>query len=502
MTENADTSTHDASNLASFGDFTFDPDARTLRGLLIPFGEKSRTASTGQSEVEFSADTIDLPRDPSVVTLNREHNRHDPVGRAVELTKSARGVEATFQLADTDEADDWLSRQKSTLRKLSAEVIFAADKVRAKLTGSALVTEGAFASAGLFALAEDAEPETPDEDTPSEEPEAAEAVESEDAVTDIATLPEGVQPAGDPKTVDTSASALFSAIAKHGENGDASALFAISNVQASGPSGAAIAADTQNPEYLGEIWAKNPYSRKFLPLFEQRSLTSFKVDGWRWVTTPTVAAYSGNVSDVPSNTVDTEPVTATARRIAGGHKIDRRFADFGDQGVIESYMQKMTESYARVSDADILGQAVTASTAVSLGSASGGPVALDAIVDGALGVIASENTPNFAVVSPELWRDIVLTGKNDTLGYLQAGFGLEEGSVEGFRIIPGAVGTGNVLVGSKNALTVFELPGAPIRVEGISPHQGSIDPALYGYLAHLVNNSAALSLVDTAPAGE
>ena len=123
---------------------------------------------------------------------------------------------------------------------------------------------------------------------------------------------------------------------------------------------------------------------------------------------------------------------------------------------------------------------------------------LAAVVDGALAVINSENTPRFAIVSSELWRDIVLTGKDEVLGYLSASIGLEEGSLDGFRLIPGAVGTGKVLVGAKEAMTVYELPGVPIRVEGIDPHHGAIDPALFGYYATIVNNAAALASVTVA----
>lgn len=491
-------------DLETFGDFTYDPSARTLRGLLVPFGEKSRTASTGQTDIEFSADTLDLPRDPSVVTLNREHDRHDPVGRATVLEKTDQGVIAEFQLADTDEADDWLARQRENLRKLSAEVRFAADRTRARLTGAALVTEGAFASAALFALAEsaaDEDPETPAEETPDADNDADESADKEEVVTDIATLPEGVaSPAGNDKA-DASAEGLFAAIAKAERSGDKSGLFAIANIQHSGPSGATIGADTQRPAYEGELWKRQPYQPVFMPLLNEQTLTSYKVDGWRWVTEPAVGDYSGNVSEVPSNAVDTEPVSVTAQRLAGGHKIDRRFQDFGDQSVIESYFRLQAEDVVRKLDGKALAAIIAGATAETVTSklytgSEAYPVGIAGIVDGALGVIASENVPTFAVVSPELWRDIVLTGKNDVLAYLQAGFGLTEGSLDGFKIRPGAVGTGKVIVGAKPALSFYRTPG--IRVDAVDPHNGSIDPAVFAYYATLLHNGAAIKSVDTS----
>lgn len=494
--------------LASYGDFTFDPEARVLRGLLVPFGEASRTASTGQTGIVFSADSLHLPRDPSVVTLNREHDRHDPVGRATVLEKREGGVYAEFTLADTDEADDWLGRQRENLRKLSAEVRFAADRTRARLTGAALVTEGAFASAALFALADEDEPTDP-EDAPSEETEEPIEEESESIVAE-SIVPDGVI-APEAVRVDLSASGLFAALATYARTKDRSvldpfgdagsdALFTISTVQHSGPTTLTIGADVQTPQFVEEIWTKRSYQRKYVPLGQTESLQSMKVQGWKWdpAAEPAVAAYAGNTAEIPSAAVDTIAVTADAVRLAGGHRLDRRFIDFGDQTVYQSYLAKMAESYARVSDAAWLTAAVAGATAVNSSAAtvpSGIAVGLAAVVDGAMAVIAAENTPSFAVVNPTLWRNIALTANSDVLGYLSASLGLESGQLDGFQLIPGAVAANKVLVGAKEAFTFYELPGVPIRVEGIAPHQGAIDPALFGYYATIVNNATALQLV-------
>jgi hypothetical protein len=315
-----------------------------------------------------------------------------------------------------------------------------------------------------------------------------------------ATVPAGViAPARRPASLD----GLFAAIAhkdadalkRYAAAGD---LFAVDTLQNSGPSGETIGADTAERGYLGELWSRNAYQRRYVPLFASQSLTSYTAVGWRWTEEPEVDDYTGNTNEVPSNELDTEMVTVTAARLAGGHKLDRRFRDFGDQSVIESYFRKMSESYARKSDARCLTAAVNAATPVGITQwDTRVALGLNAIVDGALAVIESENSPSFAIVSPELWRAIVLTGKDDAFAFLSAGFGLEDGSVESFKVIPGAVGTGKVLVGAKPAMTFFELPGSPIRVEGIDPHHGAIDPALFGYWAAIANAPAALAIVDT-----
>lgn len=511
---------------------------RTVRGLLLPFNELSRRSIT-TDPVMFEKGGVQLPRDPEIVTLNEGHSQFAPVGRALELTETDTGIEAAFKVANTPEGDDLLLRASDTDEakrpRLSAEVaslVRRGQKATARLTGAAVVPMGAFASAGLFELAdgeEEAVMEAVDEVVTATEADPALVQQITDAVIERlnetsadpgeentnqggafamgnATIPAGVVA---PTTPKLTATGLFSAIASRDYDAmqtysrpDNVAAFTIENIQHSGPSAVTIGGDTQDVGYLGEIWSGNPYQRKFWPLFSQQSLTSYKATGWKWdpANSPEVAAYAGNTAEINSNAIDTLAVTVDALRIAGGNRIDRRYLDFNDQEVIASYFRKLAEHYARVTDAAALAAAVTGAGADL--SVSGktypynSPVAIAAIVDGALQVLTEEATPSFAVVSPELWRDIALVGQQDVLGYLQAGFGLESGSVDGFKILPGAVGTGKVLVGAREGLQVFEMAGSPIRVDAVAVHNGAIDGALYGYYATL-DTGKGLSIVDT-----
>lgn len=527
-----------------------DPTARTITGLLLPFGELSAPNLNKIEPIMFSAATVQLPADPSVVTLNEEHSQFAPRGRAVTLSETAAGIVAEFSIARTPEGDALLAAAQhadpAQRPRLSAELTKiirrGAHAVSSVLTGAAITRKGAFASAGLFSavegavdILEDAEDEleadpaaqaalvetvtaavldalkTADANT---EPDPNPVTDPDKEETMTASAPAGLPHPSNPATDKTTATGLFAALARSGQSGDRSALaafvegsdalFALGTVQHAGPTTLTIGADIQEPAYIGQLWARNQYQRRFWDLGATAPLTAFQIAGWRFAEgkEPAVAAYTGNTAEVPSNAVDTEPVTATARRIAGGHRIDRRFTDFSDQAFWEAYFAAMVESYARVSDLDALSTMVTASTATSPGTVPSGVAAgLAAVVDGALAVIATENTPSFAVVSAELWRDIVLTGKDEVLGYLSASFGLEEGSTAGFRIIPGPVGVGKVLVGARNARTMYELPGSPIRVEGLVPGNGAIEPALYGYIGDVTHNAKALALVTVAAAG-
>ena len=523
-----------------------DPTTRTISGLLLPFGELSAPNLSKNEPIMFASGTVTLPTDPSVVTLNEEHSQFAPRGRGVAFAEKPEGIVATFSVARTPEGDALLTAAShpdpAQRPRLSAELTKiirrGASAVSAILTGAAITHKGAFASAGLFSAIDAIEAvdhledvtapkgEAADDlaekvtaavlealakDKPADTPNPTDSPDPAKDETMTASAPQGI-PAPGAQTADkTTAQGLFAAIA-HARNtrdfsgldeyvGGGDGLFAISSVQHSGPTTLTIGADVQEPAYIGQLWTRRAYQRRFWDLWNTAALTSFKVNGWRWEEgkEPAVAAYAGNNAEVPSNAVDTVPVSADARRIAGGHRIDRRFTDFSDQGFWEAYFSAMTESYARVSDLDALAGAVAASTAVVPGAVpSGVAKGLAAIVDGALSIIGTENTPTSAVVSPELWRDIVLTGRDEVLGYLSASFGLEEGSTAGFRIIPGPVGAGKVLVSAKEARTMYELPGSPIRVEGLVPSNGAIDPALYGYLADITHNAKALALVTVA----
>ncbi len=506
--------------------FAVDANARRIRGLLIPYGELSAPNISGTDPVMFSQGTVELPADPSIVTLNEGHDQLEPRGRAVELTDTPEGVVAEFEVARTPEGDALLARAQETPRpRLSAElrglVRRGQDAVSAALRGAAVVPAGAFQSAALFAAL----------DTVTTEPDTTQTTETAPAVTDNpedsesednpkeadmadAVVPGTLTAPGTPDNKDTTtADGLFAAVALARTNPEAvapyrggDALFAISTLQHSGPSTVTIGADVQVPNYVGELWTRRAYERRFVPLLNHGTLTSYKVVGWKWdyanSKAPVVGDYSGNTAEIPSNDLDTIQVTADAARIAGGHKIDRRYLDFNDQGVIASYFRNMTEDVARKTDGKALAAIIAAATAKDVSSIvvnTDTSLAIQGIVDGALGVIATENRPTFALVDPSLYRDLMFTPRNDVLGYLNAGFGLEEGSLEGFKILPAAVGTGKVIVGAKEAITFYELGGlAPIRVEGIDPHHGAFDPAVFAYYATLTHNAAAIVEVDTA----
>lgn len=263
-------------------------------------------------------------------------------------------------------------------------------------------------------------------------------------------------------------------------------------------------ADMVVPQWIGELWSGRAFQRRFTPLFNSGTLTSPTVKGWRWKTKPEVGKWGANKTEVPTGPIATEPYDVEAQPFAGAHDVDRRFRDFNITEFWDGYFTAMTESYAKQSDGyvadELFNPANAALTAVAGDTvpANVSPV-MARIIDGALAVL-DEDLPTFALVTKADWRSLMLTRTADDMAYLNATLGLEEGTLNpgSFRIIPtshAGLNGNKVLVGCRSAATVHELPGSPIRIEGLDIARGGIDPGLYGYAAVAVHNPAALALV-------
>lgn len=508
---------------------------RRVRGLLLPFGELSRPNLSGNEPIMFSADSITLPRDPSVVTLNRQHDRFDPIGRAVALEKTPAGVVAEFEIAETDEGDSFLA---SKMRKLSAEVAelvrAGANAVRSKLTGAAAVDEGAFASAALFAVADGVIGEDHTESVYTDEngreyrrvydstteqtttdagvtttttttiTETTDPAEPDEGEADMANaqvpstlLASKADDKSEPITAAVFASMIAGAIRQpeHAET----MLAALSDVKVSGTGAVGTAAIA--PEYIGEIWSGIPFARRIIPLLMSGTLNSLRTIGWRWTTEPEVAEWAGNKSAVPSNAPATESAEWAIQRFAGAWDLAREFIDFGETEVVNSFLTAAAGSYAKKSDAWVLAQLIAAGTAMNVTDLpTDVPKALVGIVDGSLALIAADARPSYALVNPADYRPLLFTKKSDVLEYLNLALGLEDGDLSGFKIVPHTgVTAGTVTVGAHEAAAVHELPGSPIRVNALDMVKGGIDEALFGYVQFRDYYAAGIQNVSLTP---
>jgi len=537
------------------GTLTASREDRVVSALLLPYGEVGRT-NLGKFQVERGA--FQLPADPTVLNANLDHKHDEPIARTLTMNDTDRGLFASWKVAAGPEGDELLAEIASGARRaVSVEAtnvaIRAGKAVAGRVFGAAFVKSGAFPSATLMAADAGELPEDfPDYLKPSESTsESTEelvingvtyVVKSKSQHTTEVT-PKDAEQADedaddnqeDPPMSDTLAASapadlarrtpqtrkaersvrdvarLFAAASATRDpaalraisdiNDETSQLFAaLADVKFDGTGG--LSQTVTQPQWIGELWSGKAFQRKIVPLFPHADLTSLVIKGWKWGTKPTMAPWSGNKSAVPSNTPTVEAYDTTAERLAGGHDIAREYRDFNVEGFWEGYFRAMTESYARLSDAGVGDDIVAAATPVTRGAvpANVSP-GLVSIVDGALSFIDTAS-PSFALVAKDVWREILLTPKDKTLEYLTSAMGLEDGSLNAFKLLPySGLDAGEVLVGAREAATVYELPGVPIRVEALDLVKGGIDEAMFGYYGTVIHDADALALVTPAGTG-
>ena len=513
------------------GTFAVDQDTRTIRGILIPWGEKSRTSASKTKPITFARGSVALPRDPAVASLHLEHDRFSPLGRGARFEDQDAGLYAEFVIADTDEGDAWLADHGSFV-KLSAEVRDierdAADFGRAKLTGAALVTEGAFASAALFAI--DAEPDDDDEptverstnETPDEAPAEPETEPDEEQdETEGDAVPEAsasevmlASRAATSAQQTYTRSGLFGLLdrVKQGqasqreidivraafEREQASGLFALDDITYN-------AAGDISPllpkQWIGEVEDGTTYAQTFVELFGSKDLTSLYMTGWRWNVKPSGGTWSGNKAEVPSNPASFTQVSDTATRWAGANDIAREHRDFNTPGFFEAYDRVMRQSFAEWLDETIVAtEALAAATDLEADNPSGLTIGAgwSALIDGAVSIVEAGLKPTGAIVATALYKSMLKTPQSDVLGYLAGAVGISEGELQGFKFRSSSLVTaGHILVVAKSAADVYTLPGSPVKAEALNIANGGVDIGYFGYGGLFINNAAGI--VDVGP---
>lgn len=513
-------------NLPAFGLFAVDREARTVRGILLPWGQKSRTSVSGTKPITFPRSSVAIPRDPSVVGLNRMHDRFDWIGRAESLVDEPAGIVATFRIADTDAGDAWLA-DHGTLVKLSPEVKGItrdeADFGTAELTSAALVDEGAFADAALFAVDNKAEAtyhdpahgagivppyveaaiEDHDDDTDDDSAtaETDEPTEESDDEEGEAPMPEAIAPNAmlggrARRTVDAPEAQLtkagfFAALHTARRTGSLAALepykadaqrtglFAVNNITYDDAAGLAYTSGIPST-WLGELAAGARFTRTIVPLLTQATLESLVATGWVWLTRPSVQRWAGNKTPVPSSTATTGPQNFTAQRFGNVNDLAREYYDFGVTEVINSFIEAVVDSYYVESDDFALEKLLAGATAAT-------PTAVS--VSGQLAqlarqVLAARVSPTFAIVAPDVFDAFTDVPASEQSAYFSPTINLADGDLKGIPLIPDdRLAAGQAIVGSKSAATAWELPGVPIRVSAPDLVLGGVDEAMFGYIA-------------------
>lgn len=479
-----------------------DKDTRTVRGLLLPWNEQSRSSNIGP--VTFPRGVVRLPRDASVVTANIAHNREEPVGRATLLEDTDAGLVATFSIADTDEGDTLLADiAEGRLSRLSAEVKGIARDIKDGVTatsgalfGAAFVTEGAFKSAALYAElveepAEDAPvpavltvdeegdlsvisdktPETVTVTTSDSEvptiytptPQEKEETEMGDSTPEngaFAAVTNGGTPV---KTNDRplELGAYFSAFSRvmHGatQAGDETMLAALSDIKISG-TGALPGAGVIQQNWLGELYAGVPYVREFITLHNLgTNITAGGKKGFN-IGRGTAASpitnfdgsWAGNKTDIKSGVGFTSTRESTLERFAFGNDIAREFFDLpGGEAVVEAFLKLILEDHLVWSDnsaANTIKTVAAANTVAPATYPSGYTPAMGMVLQGILAVKARKadgrrDVPTYAILNQKAYEAILYTPKDQIPEFITFGVDTDrQGSADKVALIQGDTG--------------------------------------------------------------
>lgn len=484
-----------------------DAGSRTITGMIVPFNV---VGMTSLGPIIVAEGGVRIPEELSRVKLFTEHDRNTPVGWGIASEESSEGLTMTFKVREGDAGDAALyeASPESPLRDgLSVELdtlTFSEDETTitdSVLRGVAQCTVPAFDDARIATVAAAHSPEgNPMPETPT--PEAAIVEASATGTSHPAAPAPGQTPAVVPSTpapasvpAGLSSAATSGRVASFDHPSDFyAAMVARHTRRASADMEAALSDITQGatseataPAFVGELWDGVRYERRVVPLVGHGDLTSYEINGWRWVTKPAVAAYAGDKAAVPSNAATTEAVTAEADRLAGAHDIDRKYRDFNDEAFFQSYYEAMTESYALLSDAALVDALEAGATDVTNAYDANGFLGALATGVQALGT-ATNASSTFALANLTDLVPFILGLTNlDVPAYMDL-LGIDPRRI----VAHPSVTAGHVIVGTRDAVTFYELPGSPIRVEAVDMVKGGIDAGVFGYYATLIHDATGI----------
>lgn len=499
-----------------------DTAGRTVTGLALPYGVPGHSS---KGTVIAEAGSVELPADLKRIKLYRDHSNvaGSPVGYCTSATETAEGIEMSFRIGSTPDGDAALADVTEGIRDaLSVEIVGAEIGAGGKLTGGtitavALVAVPAFADARVASftasLHDEAQAEDDEAEQDLEDEAQADAADVDNSADndnntpddqEIENMPEKINPPAEQESklaaaaapagltaarVNSAAPAVtFSSVVdtllgvREGRERDAMMTAALADITKSAHP------HVTSPGWLGELWNGVAYTREIIPTMTSRQLTGRKATGWRWTTRPTVDDYAGDKAEIPTNTPVTEAVELTARRIAGGHDIDRAYFDFNDREFIESYFRAMTESYAMVTD-DRAAEFLVTEAAENIGDAQ--PDLLRAAAKARQIVKRGTRTEATTyLVNPDDMFELLDVTTMDNPAYLEL-IGVDPSKFITSDLAP----AGSVVAYAKPAVEWYELGSSPIRVEAEHLARGGRDAALFGYWTAFVTNPAGLVTV-------
>ena len=277
------------------------------------------------------------------------------------------------------------------------------------------------------------------------------------------------------------------------------------------------------PAWVGKLWQGKRYQRKYIDLATHLfgGITLGGRGGYTMTAgSELVAKWAGNKVELPSGGATTAKKGSTLQPYGWAADIAREWFDLeGGADLIESLLQLVMDSYARVTDQDALKAIFDAASKTSVAldkivapgtfPAQAGmgtyPVAMGQLIQGIDAIGDVDDEPAFAIVNPLAWTQLLYTPKDLVPEYVQFGVTAGSGEAQAGKVIvkkaPASFFTGltaakpQVIVGAKSAIEFRELGETPIQLDALDIAKGGVDKAVIGYLETFVVRPEALLLI-------
>jgi HK97 family phage prohead protease len=503
-----------------------DPGARTITGLVVQWGAIGRTSI---GPCRFARGSISAP-EPRRVKLMVEHDVAQVVGYLTAAQDTDQGLVGTFTVPPGAAGDAVLASAAAGLRdglSVGVEVDAAApgadgvlDVTAGQWRETSVVAIPAFMESRVTQVAATGQPGLAFGQAAQQATQVAlqTAAGAPTAVSPAAPQlwsPQGQPvaatyvPAGQPwQARPVQAMGLDQAIDRitaGWRNGGAEGALRAALTDIVPPTDPGQAQSLFRPQWLGELWSTSYHERPLIDCLSKAPLTSFTVSGFQ-VTRPVfgVAPYTGNKTAVPSpGGYAVVPVSTTAQRIAGAHDIDRAFIDLGDGSFVANYFRYQAENYAVLTEDQVETWLATAATPITDAAAVDVLTSLDVLAQ-YFATLGGGARMSFVAIAPDLWSALIGT-KNLDAPWLYGGSASLVGgtaTVGGISIfLANGIPDGTIMAGDRRAATFYEWKNPPLGIQAVNIANGGIDLGVFGYVAHLVNNPAALvTITPTAPA--
>lgn len=475
---------------------------RTITGRIVTWSE---VGSTSAGPARFEPDSIEFADD---VRLVREHDDTNPLGRAVELTASAAGIDGVFRIAATRSGDDALVEAADKLRdglSVGVEVLeseFEGEVLvitAARLDHVGLVTRPAIDSARVTRVAASATP-TQNEEEMTNEPEIVEEIDETEGVEVVEVVEAAHRPVARtrPRVTEYDSAADYVVDYVTAARGDRSAMSRVTAASQVVADNLGIVPKPLVGNLLGAANGRRPIvdssRRMAMPragkVFSRPRITQHTL----------VGAQATELTALASQKMTITATDLTKVTYGGALTISQQDLDWTDPAILGIVIDDLGKMYVKQTEAatSTVLSAITAS--VTAADATSKAV-IGAIYEAAAKVSQGvDELPNTIWASPDMWQMLgsLVDGSGrpifPTVGPVNAGGTQNATSFSGNPlglnlVVSSALAVGSLIVGRNEFLETYEDLGGTLSV--VAPSTLGFDLAYYGYFVPWVAEASA-----------